>query len=135
MSASRPVLVFIPRAWHYLDAYEPCLSCMRARRYDVKVLALLALYITVRGNTNFVRENVLDIILHDYRNVVVVTLSYGGLVRPAAAHSLSKTTRVRDGKTHGVLGTVAISSVISPRGISMEASSGGLAPFVVLDKV
>ena len=89
------------------------------------------LKVSTSQDAEHVRNKFLLPLLHESKDIILVVHSYGGLVGSAAAVGLSKTVRLVQGKSSGILGLLYIAGNIVVEGQSLlQAVGGAYPPFI-----
>ena len=137
---SKPVLVFVPGAWHLPFHYSPLLECLNHEGFITISERNPSCDCTNPDDTSTASDaaSIRKIILSQVDNgheVVVVMHSYGGFPGAAAAQGLSKRETQIAGKPGGVIGLIFFCAFIANEGDSLIGKLPGSVRFdwMVLD--
>lgn len=121
---SKPIIVFVPGAWHLPSCFELVENLLKPAGYDCIGVRTPS----VRKEPPFPKDASDDVqairaalvtAIGEENDVVVVMHSYGGFPGSAACKGMSKEDRVKEGKKGGVVHLVYIASFAVEEGKSM----------------
>jgi hypothetical protein len=127
--SSKPIIVFVPGAWHtpeYFELVEMRLKSAGYQYFGVRTPS-------VRKEPPFPKDggddvdavrDTLNSAIGDGNDVVVVMHSYGGIPGSAACKGMSKEDRIKEGKKGGVIKLVYIASFALPEGANLSGGTG-----------
>ena len=134
MAHSKATIVLVTGAWHPSSAYKSLISDLVNAGYPVLVTSLPSLnpkdpsVCDCSSDASSVRQQFLPAIEEEGKDVILLCHSYGGIPGGGAAHSLSKSARMQQGKKGGVVGLIYISAFVVPEGMSLVNYLGGKHP-------
>jgi hypothetical protein len=135
-------IVFVPGAWITPAFYQPFLETLTKAGYPVRSAGYPSLdpvdptSADCKADSDTIASVIRPIVEDEGRDVLLVMHSYAGMPGPAAAKGLSKTERMQQGKSGGIVGMVFIAAFLVPEGLSCAGLQGGrLPPWILLDKV
>ena len=138
-------IVLVPGLCHPHSVFDELISCLRKAGYSTAVTSNPSCdprdpsITDCAADTKVLRENVLlPLIEEQGKDVLVFAHSYGGIPGGGAAAGLSKTTRLKEGKTGGVIGLVYLAAGVVKEGDTVLNTPGGEyidLSFIKLDKV
>jgi hypothetical protein len=129
---SKPVLVFIPGAWHSPEGFETIISKLTPLGYKCIALPLQAVVKQpavkdLQPDINALREVVMK--ESDAGNdIVVVGHSWGGIVVTGALDGLGKVQREQEGKSGGVFKIAYLCAFTPLENVSLIDTQGGQIP-------
>lgn len=121
--AAKPVIVFVPGAWHSPDAFEPVMKELEAAGYDTKGVKLASV-----GASEPLKDFQPDVeaiqlamkpLIDQGKDILLFTHSYGGVVGSEAVRSLDKASRQKEGKPGGVSHLYYCCAFALPEGVSL----------------
>jgi pimeloyl-ACP methyl ester carboxylesterase len=129
---SKPVLIFIPGAWHSPEGFGTIISQLTPLGYKCIALPLQAVVKQppvkdLQPDIDALREVVIQ--ESDAGNdVVVVGHSWGGIVVTGALDGLGKVQRDKDGKNGGVVKIAYLCAFAPSENVSLIDAQGGQIP-------
>jgi pimeloyl-ACP methyl ester carboxylesterase len=126
---TKPVLIFIPGAWHTPEFFSEVFSKLEPLGYKCIGYSLFAV-----GHEPAVKDLQPDIdavhkLVSDEsdagNDVVIVAHSWGGIMVSGALDGLSKIERQKEGKKGGVVRIAYMTSFVLTEGVSLIAAFGG----------
>ncbi|KAJ0419320.1 Alpha/beta hydrolase fold-1 [Aspergillus carlsbadensis] len=138
---AKTTIVLVPGAWLTPSFYEPFLNAISETRHPVHCAEYPSLdpadptTADCKSDADVIAQTLHHLIEDEGRDILLVLHSYAGMPGAAAARGLSKSERVRQGKSGGVVGMVFIAAFIVPEGVSCSGLQGGNLPsWILLDK-
>jgi hypothetical protein len=131
---SKPVIVFVPGAWHTPESFEVVASFLKEAGYDYEGITKPSSTSKPPFPTGFdedievIRAAVIKA-ADAGRDVVLIMHSYGGIPGSAAAKGLSKEERAKEGKPGGLVRLMYISSFAIPEGKSLQDLAAEPSPW------
>lgn len=127
----KPIIVFVPGAWHTPTAYDLLLPSLHAAGYRTTGVHLPTVGTT--GPVSFADDvsairKVVAGLVELGENVFLVSHSYGGHPVTEALTGLSKKDRLDKGQPGGVVQLLYIAAIVPTRGISSLEAFGPMAP-------
>ena len=139
---TRPTVFIVPGAWHRPSAYSQLATQLETAGFPTITVqnpslnSADPLAATCGCDAEGVREKLISLIEPDGKDILVLAHSYGGIPAGGAARGLSKTSRVRDGKSGGVIGLIYMCAHLVPEGTTVLEYLGIEYPsFVKLNQV
>jgi pimeloyl-ACP methyl ester carboxylesterase len=129
---SKPVLIFIPGAWHGPEGFDTIISKLTPLGYKCIALPLQAVVKQpavkdLQPDIDALRQVVMK--ESDAGNdIVVVGHSWGGIVVTGALDGLGKVQREKEGKSGGVVKIVYLCAFAPPENVSLIDAQGGQIP-------
>jgi pimeloyl-ACP methyl ester carboxylesterase len=130
---SKPHIVLVPGAWHAPFYMDTLVSKLQDLGYTIHARQMPSV-----GNPSpptdltqdiaTLRSLVSDAIGSANNDVVVICHSWGGIVTGSGLVGLSKTERLAEGKSGGVVKTGYIAALIVPEGVSLMDAGGDRQP-------
>ncbi|KAJ5708272.1 hypothetical protein N7488_008073, partial [Penicillium malachiteum] len=121
--SDRPIIVFVPGAWHGADGFDQVRSLLTAQGYDSEAISTPSVGSADPDNGLHAdikyTKSVLKGLVDSGRQVVVVNHSYGGIVGAGAVEGLGYKQRVESGQTGGVIMVVWMGAFVAPNGLSL----------------
>lgn len=132
--AAKPVIIFVPGAWHPPSAFEPVTTRLEAAGYETKGVQLAT--VGAAEPTKDFQPDV-DAIqaairasADEGKDVMLFVHSYGGVVGSEAVRGLDKASREKEGKKGGVSHMYFCCAFALPEGVSlMDALQGKPLPW------
>jgi hypothetical protein len=135
---TRPVLIFIPGAWHPPSVFNALIYNLKSFGYECIALPLIAVSdsfipkaLSAVKNLQPDIDNVHKSVLKEVekeKDVVVVAHSWGGIIVGGALEGLGKADREETGKKGGVVKIAYMCSFVPPEGVSLIDAFGGKVP-------
>ena len=142
MAGSKPTVVIVPGGWHSSVAYEGLASCFQKAGYPTAIAKLPSLnpqdpsVCDCRSDAASVRQQLLPLLEDDGKDIIILCHSYGGIPAGGAAYGLSKSARMNQGKSGGVLGLIYVTAFVVPEDESLVNYLGGKhPPYLLADSV
>ncbi|KAF2450128.1 prolyl aminopeptidase-like protein [Karstenula rhodostoma CBS 690.94] len=137
---SLPTLVLLAGAFAEPSCFDALNSELQKCGYPTVYATFLSLNpprpleVSTSQDAEHVRTKFLLPLLDESKDIILVVHSYGGIVGSAAAAGLSKTERLTQGKSSGILGLLYIAGNIVAEGQSLlQAVGGAYPPFIKQD--
>ncbi|KEF51510.1 uncharacterized protein A1O9_12427 [Exophiala aquamarina CBS 119918] len=132
--AAKPVIVFVPGAWHPPTVFEPVTKRLEAAGYETKGvhLASVGAEVPLEDIEPDVKaiQSVIQSSADEGKDVLLVVHSYGGVVGSEAVQGLDKASREKAGKKGGVSHLYFCCAFALPEGVSlMDALQGKPLPW------
>lgn len=123
MSASKPVIVLIPGAWHTPEGFTSLVTLLSIANYPCIPLSVPSAS-AHPGHPDFSQDvtavrNTITTLVEGGKEVVVVMHSGGSIPGSQALEHLSRSERQKEDKTGGVIRLVYIGILLPKAGISM----------------
>jgi hypothetical protein len=135
-------IVLVPGAWLTPAFYEPFLNAVSEAGHPTHCAEYPSLNpadptrADCKSDADAIIQTLHHLIEDEARDILLVMHSYAGMPGAGAARGLSKSERVKQGKSGGVVGLVFIAAFIVPDGVSCSGLQGGNLPgWILLDKV
>ena len=125
MPSIKPTFVLVPGNWHDASLYSIFLTRLQRIGYPavaVRIPSLAAqdsLHSDCQSDINWVRRQLLMLIDYDGQDIILICHSFGGIIGGGAAYGLSKSSRLRQGNSGGVIGLICMSAFMIPEGQSV----------------
>lgn len=140
---SKPAIIFVPGAWIPKTSYASFLHALEKEGFTVHYASypsfdpVDSLNASCERDAEVIRNDVIKPLVEDQgQEVVVLMHSYASMPGSAAASGLSKTERIRNGQSGGVIGLICIGAFLVPQGLSCAGLQGGKLPdWILLDQV
>lgn len=132
--AAKPVIIFVPGAWHPPSAFDPVTKRLEAAGYETKGVHLATVG-AAEPTKDFqpdvdVIQSAIRASADEGKDVVLVVHSYGGVVGSEAVQGLDKASREKQGKKGGVSHMYFCCAFALPEGVSlMDALQGKPLPW------
>lgn len=137
-SAPKPIIFFIPGAWHRPSCYDLVIGPLKSLSYPIETVQNLSTSaaLPAKGLTEDienVRAKLEKLIDTEGKDVVIVMHSYGGCPGTASIEGLDKKTRQQEGKQGGVTALFFIAAYALPKGASVVSATvpGDYIPRIV----
>lgn len=132
--SSKPVIVFVPGAWHSPDSFHLVVGELRAAGYETKgvTLASVGASPALQDFQPDVKaiQDVLKPLVDEGKDILLVVHSYGGVIGSEAVQGFVKSDREKDGKKGGVAHIFFCCAFALPEGVSlMDALNGKDLPW------
>ncbi len=127
----KPIIVFVPGAWHTPAAYDLLLPRLHAAGYRTTSVYLPTVGAT--GPVSFADDvsairRVVSGLVELEEEVFVVSHSYGGHPATEALDGLSKKERLAKGQSGGVTQLLYIAAIVPTKGVSSAEAFGPMTP-------
>lgn len=134
MATSKPVLIFIPGAWHTPEYFSDVVEKLESYGYECHALRLPSVggddTTTVADDAAFIRKTTLPII-EAGKKVVLVMHSYGGVPGTESVKGgLAQKDREAIGRNGGVVGLVYLASFLIPEQCSINTFLGSMPDWI-----
>jgi hypothetical protein len=136
---SKPAIIFVPGAWIPKTSYASFLHALEKEEFTVHYASypsfdpVDSLNASCERDAEVIRNDVIKPLVEDQgQEVVVLMHSYASMPGSAAASGLSKTERIRNGQSGGVIGLICIGAFLVPQGLSCAGLQGGKLPDWIL---
>lgn len=132
--AAKPVVVFVPGAWHQPICFSPVMKLLEAAGYETKGVKLASVGAPeplkdFQPDVEAIRQTMRPFI-DAGKDVLLVVHSYGGVIGSDAVRGLDKATREKEGKQGGVAHLYYCCAFVLPEGMSlMDALQGKPLPW------
>jgi pimeloyl-ACP methyl ester carboxylesterase len=130
-SPKKPIIVFVPGAWHTPATYDLLLPSLHAAGYRTTGVHLPTVGTTgpvsFAGDVSAIRKVVAGLVELG-EHVFLVSHSYGGHPVTEALIGLSKKDRLAKGQPGGVVQLLYIAAIVPTRGISSLEAFGPMTP-------
>ncbi|KIX09789.1 uncharacterized protein Z518_00870 [Rhinocladiella mackenziei CBS 650.93] len=132
--SSRPVVVFVPGAWHPPSCFNMVMERLEAAGYETKGVTLASVG-AAEPLTDFqpdvqAIQSVMTPIIDQGKDILLVVHSYGGVVGNEAVRGLDKASREKEGKKGGVSHIYFCCAFALPEDVSlMDALQGEPLPW------
>jgi len=132
--SSKPVIVFVPGAWHPPACFEPVTERLEAAGYQTKGVNLASVGAPVPLQDFQPDVEAIQLAMKPFidegKDVLLVVHSYGGVVGNEAVRGLDKASREKVGKKGGVSHIYFCCAFALPEGVSlMDALQGKPLPW------
>lgn len=122
MASAKPVLVFIPGAWHTPECFTDVINKLKAYGYEAHALHLPSVggadTTTAIDDTIFI-QNITASLAEEGKDILIIMHSYGGIPGTESAKGLIKKERESAGKKGGVVGLVYLTAFLVAEGQSL----------------
>ena len=121
--SSKPVIVFVPGAWHPPSCFDPVTQRLEAAGYETKGVNLASV-----GSPEPLKDFQPDVeaiqqtmkpFIDQGKDILLVVHSYGGVVGNEAVRGLDKASREKEGKKGGVSHIYFCCAFALPEGVSL----------------
>ncbi|MCJ1393890.1 hypothetical protein MMC18_006766 [Xylographa bjoerkii] len=140
MAVPLPIFAIVPGAWHSPVHWDLVVSELNLAGYPTSSLRLPGVdsstpkSISTTTDALFIRNNVLNPLLNEGKDVILLAHSYGGMPGGAVAVGLSKAERIAAGLPGGIIGLIWVAALIAHPGDSLKALMGGtFSSWVMID--
>lgn len=137
MAKPLPTIVFFAGAFADPSCFNDLAALFEKAGYPTTYANVLSLSpsdhtdITTSKDAQNSRERVLLPLLNDSKDIIVFAHSYGGVVGGAAAASLSRLTRLSEGKQGGIIGLLyLVGNIVCEGETLLQAVGGAYPPFI-----
>lgn len=138
MADKRPFLVLIPGASQTPAHYGLLCHLLNLAGYPVFSAPLPTVgsteKISVEDDTQYVRDKmIIPVLEHQQHDAILIMHSYSSLPGCAAAKGLSKSERMKEGKTTGIIGQICIAALLAKGGDGnglLEVFGGSYPPHI-----
>lgn len=120
--AEKPVLVFVPGAWHPPSCYDVIINTLSSAPYFYPCVAITTPTVgaeppilTLQHDVDAIRA-VTARLVGDGKEILLVMHSYGGLPGSQSCEGLAKSELERQGKKGGLIALIYITAFILPEG-------------------
>ncbi|KAJ9617091.1 hypothetical protein H2200_000812 [Cladophialophora chaetospira] len=132
--SSKPVIVFVPGAWHSPDGFHLVVPELQAAGYETRgvTLASVGASTPLKDFQPDVKaiQDVLKPLVDEGKDIVLVVHSYGGVIGNEAVQGFAKSEREKEGKKGGVSHIYFCCAFALPEGVSlMDALNGKDLPW------
>lgn len=136
MHAQKPVLVFIPGAWHTPEYFTDVINKLKVHEYETHALLLPSVggagIITATDDAAFIRKTTTSLV-NEGKDVLMVMHSYGGIPGTESTKGLLKKEREIEGKKGGIVGLVYMTAFLLPEGQSVGSFLGGYENWIIFN--
>ncbi|KII91273.1 hypothetical protein PLICRDRAFT_173151 [Plicaturopsis crispa FD-325 SS-3] len=129
----KPVVVFIPGAWHTINAFANVRAHLEARGYPSEVLSLPSMRAErPKGSLHDIAytQVALEHLVDEGREVILAVHASQGQTAGCAIENLGIVSRTKAGKCGGVITFVYMGSFLTPPGKSVRGMLGEWLPWV-----
>lgn len=121
--ATKPVIVFVPGAWHPPTAFDPVTKRLEAAGYETKGVHLASVGAAeplkdFQPDVDAIQA-VIKSSVNEGKDVLLVVHSYGGVVGGQAVEGLDKASREKEGKKGGISHLYYCCAFALPEGVSL----------------
>ena len=121
--AAKPVIVFVPGAWHGPSCYEAVMKRLETAGYETKGVALASVDAAeplkdFKPDVDAIQAIVKPVV-DQGKDVLLVVHSYGGVCGTESVRGLDKASREKDGKKGGVSHLYYCCAFALPEGVSL----------------
>jgi len=132
--ASKPVIVFVPGAWHTPHGFHLVVAELQAAGYETKGVTLASVGASppIKDFQPDVKaiQDVLKPLVDEGKDILLVVHSYGGVIGSQAVQGFAKSEREKEGKKGGVSHMFFCCAFALPEGVSlMDALDGKDLPW------
>ncbi|KIW98634.1 uncharacterized protein Z519_00295 [Cladophialophora bantiana CBS 173.52] len=122
--SSKPVIVFVPGAWHVPETFHLVVDELEAAGYETKGVKLASVgspepLRDFQPDVEAIQQAMRPFIEEQEKDVLLVVHSYGGIVGNEAVKGLDKASRERQGKKGGVSHIYFCCAFALPEGVSL----------------
>jgi hypothetical protein len=128
---STPTIVICSGAWPLAIFFQPLIQAFEAKQHAAicKVVDAYPPFdpdrpVTRNYDAVFLRNQVLDPLLEEGKDIVIFMHSYGGVYGPEALEAISKKERAAKGLNGGVVAVIFTAAYVAPKGVSAIATMG-----------
>ncbi|KAK5273220.1 hypothetical protein LTR96_002852 [Exophiala xenobiotica] len=135
--SNKPVIIFVPGAWHPPSCFQPVMDRLEAAGYETHGVSLPSVGAppeqqlqTIKPDVEAIQDIVRPIVTDQGKDVLLVFHSYGGVVGGESVQGLEKASREKEGKRGGISHLYYCCAFALPEGVSlMDALQGKNLPW------
>lgn len=140
-NAKKPTIVVVAGAWQNTKCYDSLRAAFASSGYESVCRSPPSTTLPhgdtdLAADANFMRDDILQPLLAEGKDVVLLMHSFGGVYGGASVSGLSKTEREKEGQKGGVVALVYMAAACVPSGMTTLERMGvgeDLLPWVELD--
>ncbi|KIW80029.1 hypothetical protein Z517_06644 [Fonsecaea pedrosoi CBS 271.37] len=122
--SSKPVIVFVPGAWHVPETFHLVVGELEAAGYETRGVKLASVgspepLKDFQPDVEAIQQVLRSVIEDEGKEVLLVVHSYGGVVGNEAVKGLDKASREKEGKKGGVSHIYFCCAFALPEGVSL----------------
>lgn len=120
---SKPVIIFVPGAWHPPSCFAPVMDRLEAADYETKGVELVSVgpaehIMDFKPDVEAIQAAMMPY-CNQGKDILMVVHSYGGMIGSEAVRGFEKTTREKEGKKGGLVHIYFCCAFCMPVGMSL----------------